>query len=606
MRNGMARDFSWERSVTVYLDVYRRALARSRNGRVTRAHMDFVLTLHSHLPYVLNHGRWPHGSDWLCEAASTPTCRSSRSCSGLAAEPVAGPGDDRLHAGAGQPARQPDVRDARWRPSSASASRPAPRRRRRSPQTGERAPAAAGGVLARAPAAAPAPLPRGRRRSHRAPSARSKPPAGSRSSARPPPTAFCRSSRATRASGCSSPSARPSTAACSGGCPAAAGCPSAPTGRAVRGRPGPPHPAAGCAGASRSTSPTPASASSSWTRTSPRRAARSACPVIRRRSIPRCTSRSAGRSLEPAQRTPYQAYRVAHTRGTGDSSAYVRDPRASMQVWSRFEGYPGDGAYLEFHKMRWPGGLKLWRVSGPERGPRRQGGLRSGAGARPRSRSRGSFRRAAARDRSAEGQRRDGVIVAPFDTELFGHWWFEGPDFLGDVYRALRGRVRGPARRPAPDIWPTHPTRAAIRLPAGSWGANGDFSMWLSDRPRGPGSGSGRWRSGSGTWLRRAHVRQATRPILAQATRELLLAQSSDWQFIISTGAAADYGERRFREHCSDTEELDRARWRRLRRRRSTAAHRRAAELAERDALFPDVLPAVAAALGGSRSLALG
>ena len=69
--------------------------------------------------------------------------------------------------------------------------------------------------------------------------------------------------------------------------------------------------------------------------------------------------------LEPAQRTPYQAYRVAHARGPGDLSAYVRDPRASMQVWSRFEGYPGDGVYLEFHKMRWPGGLKLWRVSGP-------------------------------------------------------------------------------------------------------------------------------------------------------------------------------------------------------------------------------------------------
>ena len=31
--------------------------------------MDFVLALHSHLPWVLNHGRWPHGSDWLCEAA---------------------------------------------------------------------------------------------------------------------------------------------------------------------------------------------------------------------------------------------------------------------------------------------------------------------------------------------------------------------------------------------------------------------------------------------------------------------------------------------------------------------------------------------------------
>ena len=93
--------------------------------------------------------------------------------------------------------------------------------------------------------------------------------------------------------------------------------------------------------------------------------------------------------------------------------------------------------------------------------------------------------------------------------------------------------------------------------------------------------------------------------MLAQAARELLLAQSSDWQFIISTGAAADYGERRFREHCSDTEDLVAA----LTDGSASAlerGHRRAAELAERDALFPDVIPAIAAALAGSRSLVLG
>ena len=45
-------------------------------------------------------------------------------------------------------------------------------------------------------------------------------------------------------------------------------------------------------------------------------------------------------------------------------AALVRDPVASAQVWSRHSGYPGDGTYLEFHKIRWPGGLKLWRVTG--------------------------------------------------------------------------------------------------------------------------------------------------------------------------------------------------------------------------------------------------
>ena len=95
------------------------------------------------------------------------------------------------------------------------------------------------------------------------------------------------------------------------------------------------------------------------------------------------------------------------------------------------------------------------------------------------------------------------------------------------------------------------------------------------------------------------------RPVLAQATRELLLAQSSDWQFIISTGAAADYAERRFRQHCDDAEELIAA----LAPGREAdleSAQRRAEELGQRDQLFPNVLPAVAAALGGSRSLVVG
>jgi 1,4-alpha-glucan branching enzyme len=96
----------------------------------------------------------------------------------------------------------------------------------------------------------------------------------------------------------------------------------------------------------------------------------------------------------------------------------------------------------------------------------------------------------------------------------------------------------------------------------------------------------------------------AARPVLAQAARELLLAQSSDWQFIISTGAAADYAERRFQQHCADAEQLIAA----LGPGGSDleGAQRRAEELERRDHLFPDIVPAVAAALGGSRSLVMG
>ncbi|HEX5386384.1 MAG TPA: 1,4-alpha-glucan branching protein domain-containing protein [Gemmatimonadales bacterium] len=302
-------------------------------------------------------------------------------------------------------------------------------------------------------------------------------------------------------------------------------------------------------------------------------------------------------------RSPYRAYRVSPARGARNVVAYVRDPRASMQVWSRHEGYPGEARYLEFHKIRWPGGLKLWRVTGPEvdlgeKDAYDPAGARESAGGHGRHFA--HLLEELSIDRSPGP---DGVIVAPFDTELFGHWWFEGPDFLGEVYRAL---TREPDVRPATGSahLAEHPARAAIRLPPGTWGANGDYSMWLSDQTA--------W-----TWQRLwpleeafwdvagdALAEPAARPVLAQATRELLLAQSSDWQFIISTGAVVDYAERRFNLHCDDTARLIAA---------LTPGggvpieegQRLAEELGRRDPLFPDVLPAVAAALNGSRSIAL-
>jgi 1,4-alpha-glucan branching enzyme len=303
-----------------------------------------------------------------------------------------------------------------------------------------------------------------------------------------------------------------------------------------------------------------------------------------------------------AHRSPYAAYQVAHSRAAEGIAALVRDPRSSMQVWSRFQGYPGDPSYLEFHKMRWPGGLKLWRVTG---GDVDLGGKEPYDPEAALQRARGHadhFAGLLGEIAASERQRRDGVIVAPFDTELFGHWWFEGPAWLGAVYRALARDARGIRPVTASRHLADHPATQPIRLPSGSWGAKGDFSMWLGD--------STIW-----TWERlwpleetfwdaapAALAKPAARPVLAQAARELLLAQASDWQFIISTGAAADYAERRFTEHCDDAQALLAAlapgaeEW-------LPQAQTRAEELARRDDLFPDVLPAVAAALGGSRSV---
>jgi 1,4-alpha-glucan branching enzyme len=198
----------------------------------------------------------------------------------------------------------------------------------------------------------------------------------------------------------------------------------------------------------------------------------------------------------------------------------------------------------------------------------------------------------------------DGVIVAPFDTELFGHWWFEGPDFLGYVYRELAGQT---AVRPVTGSGHLgdYPARAAIRLPSGTWGANGDYTMWLSDLVA--------W-----TWERLWPLEErfwdaapealgdpGRRPVLAAAARQMLLAQASDWQFIISTGHVTDYAVRRFVGHCEDAERLLAV----LGGERGLTleeGQRLAEELNRRDQVFPDLLPAIGAALSGSRAIAIG
>src|ERR687892_175235 len=63
------------------------------------------------------------------------------------------------------------------------------------------------------------------------------------------------------------------------------------------------------------------------------------------------------------RRSPYVPWRVASRGGRGEAVAFFRDPVTTLQVWSRDHGSPGDFAYLEFHKKHWPGGLRLWRIT---------------------------------------------------------------------------------------------------------------------------------------------------------------------------------------------------------------------------------------------------
>jgi 1,4-alpha-glucan branching enzyme len=155
----------------------------------------------------------------------------------------------------------------------------------------------------------------------------------------------------------------------------------------------------------------------------------------------------------------------------------------------------------------------------------------------------------------ASGERR-GLVCAPYDAELFGHWWFEGPAWLEMVARelprhGLQAATLGEAAKMVP------PTET-LSLPEGSWGEGGDHRVWLNPETEWTWD---RVYSAEAEWV--GHVRRLNgggdpelRRVVTQATRELLLLQASDWQFLISTGAARDYAERRVAEHYAEFKRL--------------------------------------------------
>lgn len=249
------------------------------------------------------------------------------------------------------------------------------------------------------------------------------------------------------------------------------------------------------------------------------------------------------------ERSPYRPYLIASRGGHGTAAAFVRDPQTTLQVWSRERGYPGDGWYLEFHKKHFPGGLRYWRVTESK----------SDLGAKlPYEPSRAQEQTRAHAEHftnllrtvlSAAPERTEAIVCSPFDTELFGHWWYEGPRWLQEVLTRLP--LADIASVDCAAVLQHRPPQDTTTLLEGSWGEGGDHRVWLNHDTE--------W-----TWERvyaaeeefwtvakdpATRSTESGRRVLAQLARELLLLQASDWQFLITTWAARDYAEARVAEH---------------------------------------------------------
>ncbi len=298
---------------------------------------------------------------------------------------------------------------------------------------------------------------------------------------------------------------------------------------------------------------------------------------------------------EDTEKSPHRLYYVASAEGKAPVAFFTRDADTGLQVWSGEHGYPGDGNYLDFHKKHFPGGHRYWKVTSAKADlADKQVYVPENVDDRLRENARHFVDLAASICRGENtGDGHPPVICAPFDTELFGHWWFEGTAWL---YRVIKTVHENPdidvstlgeyydANRPV-DV---------ISLPEGSWGKGGFHWIWLNDMTE--------W-----TWkhvyedekvMQKAAAKFAGRTdepvasILKLLARELVLLESSDWQFLISTWAARDYAEMRFANHHSDFERLARILYHAAEGGDISEGDRTFMEaVADRDRLFPNIKP---------------
>jgi 1,4-alpha-glucan branching enzyme len=244
----------------------------------------------------------------------------------------------------------------------------------------------------------------------------------------------------------------------------------------------------------------------------------------------------------------------------GPVTALARDPRICEQVWSGWVGYPAHGDYLEFHKKWGPRrGLRYWRVTGKDvdLGEKH---LYDPEPIKGRIFEHSRHFCDFVKSRLQEYHRqtgRHGVATATFDAELFGHWWFEGPQFLRDVILTLNADPDVDVVT-AEQFLHHHPPDKVISMPPGSWGEGGDDRVWANEKIAWMLEIEYRCEAlfGKLTYHLPWRRRQQLREILDKAGRELLLLQASDWPFVISRGQAVDYGIKRFMQHVSRFESL--------------------------------------------------
>jgi 1,4-alpha-glucan branching enzyme len=270
---------------------------------------------------------------------------------------------------------------------------------------------------------------------------------------------------------------------------------------------------------------------------------------------------------------------LARPVGDSDVLAFGRDLEVTYRVWSPRSGYPGGRDYRDFHTYDHPSGLKPARVTGRRVPPEAKRPYDPARAAAAVARDAADFVRVV-RERLVALHERSGrpaLTVAAFDTELFGHWWHEGPAWLETVLRALpEAGVRVTTLRGAAAAGLVGPP---VALPPSSWGSGKDWRVWAGPQVTDLVAQQERVQKALLGAMAPGFARDPLHDALAT---EALLALSSDWAFMVSKDSAAGYARERASGHAARVEELAGL----LAAGRRRAAERRVASWGGDDAVF--------------------
>ena len=258
------------------------------------------------------------------------------------------------------------------------------------------------------------------------------------------------------------------------------------------------------------------------------------------------------------------------------------DEETRSQVWSRESGYPGDGRYKEWYRdlgydadwnylpeywktasVRRMTGLKYYRITSKETPANEKQAYHPEMAAQAVSDQAAQF--VEHRGSQAEYLRNNfnqvPCVVSAYDAELFGHWWEEGPSWIEMVFRKMnfdQKRVRPVT--PA-EFLCEHPSHQLLMPGASTWGKNATFETWLDARDFQPNAWMYRHtfravEDMASLATERKGAEGIEKRALNQAAREVMLAQASDWPFLISMGQSTRYAEIRLIKHISRAREL--------------------------------------------------